>query len=173
MKLVPLIVTIMATLTGCAAFINTPSENDATIHVQPASAAQNTIAQLPVIAENGSSLGIDARRYTVQWSNTGVGGAAQRVPDFIHVLAPRPTDRRPAQRHKNGVELWEDRTTDELPIAPRGISPGDTAADIHPLFIKFCKDPSRLTSDERQQFQALGGVRAIPASLADDCRFEK
>jgi len=142
--------------------------------MKPAAAPPPGTAPLPLItALPRKGMGVDGRVYRVDWGNEGVGGSAQRVPGYIHVLG-KSGDGSVEQvaRHGTGIALSEERT--RVGTAQDGHETEKSSEEaIDPLFRKYCDDPTSLTPEERRAFEAKGGVRAIPASLAKTCSFDK
>ncbi len=173
MKTAITLFTAVLALSGCSLESlrpSAPAATDTTTHDN-----QSTVATLPPIVTPG--LPTDPRVYRVDWGNTGVGGAAQRVPDFIHVLgfagAGTP---HPGRLHGQGIALHQDRVPTRArtggDAGRKRSGPGEDDA-IDPVMRKYCQDPDSLTPSEQERFRALGGVKAIPLSLAKHCRFNK
>lgn len=154
---------------GCSTFGGEQPDKDDANEKNANEAVSSTVnAGLPPIMAPG--IGIDKRVYRADLANKGVGGSAQRIPDYIHVLGFEGNGtREDIKRHGQGIALWETR----IPPNPYpGVRPDDTPP-VAPLYKKYCRDPSSLTDTENERFLRLGGVRSIPRSLIGQCRLNK
>ena len=122
-------------------------------------------------------------RYLVSWGNEGRGGAAKRIPGYVHAYGQTVHLRHPVTDTEvvSPHHVWDipKKTQSTQPHKPVALiqandkesseSPPDPMRDI---YTKYCNQEA-LNDEETQLFIAHGGIKGIPLELAKTCQFQK
>lgn len=157
---------ILLVLTGCGPLAGL-LDSQATDRMDADGSARSVNASAPISEYVLWGLSYHA---SVEHGNVGRGGAALRVPAYIHVAA---LDAVTAGVSVEGVPPAPRPTT--VPVIRHELTPPKSAAAAtasatpSTLWERFCDPEQILTESEREQIARLGGWDAVPEHLRQKC----